>query len=213
MKEPRTAVSPPCFESSQVRLYDRRPGLNDHFEQKAVVDDDQKIRSALEYVGIISNASPSGFLVGSRRGIVQKGGACSLWKVPTGRTGQCELARRLRLGAYLRSEGVKVIDRDRHEHRLPIRTTAEVRQPCRSPVPTPWARHAAIRSVRRAKPCAERSSTTTPSAWPGRMRGPGVGPRVPPPRRPPGRRGGLAARTDRPPGPNGACRARMIAPA
>ena len=51
-------------DCSQERLYGRRRRLDDHVDQEAVVDDDQEARSALDNVGVLSDTSLGGFLVG-----------------------------------------------------------------------------------------------------------------------------------------------------
>lgn len=109
------------LDSSQIRFYSRRRGLDKNIEQKAVVDDEQEVWSALDYVRVLDDASLGGFLVRSRGGVVQKGGAYSFGKVPMGPPGQCQLARSLRFGSYLRSQGAKVIHGDGHKHRVPVR--------------------------------------------------------------------------------------------
>lgn len=54
----------------------------------ASVADDQGVWSALDYVGILSDAGLSGCLVGARGDIVGEGGPCSFGKIPMDRPGQ-----------------------------------------------------------------------------------------------------------------------------
>ena len=53
------------LKSSLERLYSGRGGPDDHVEQQTVVDDDQVVWSAVDRVGVFSDTSPGGFLVGA----------------------------------------------------------------------------------------------------------------------------------------------------